>query len=31
MANEQDDHIKVNAFIDRLKQWQDDNGKMNLK
>lgn len=24
MANEQDDHIKVNAFIDRLKQWQDE-------
>lgn len=24
MANEHDDHIKVNAFIDRLKQWQDE-------
>ncbi|MDN5612946.1 MAG: YdeI/OmpD-associated family protein [Staphylococcus equorum] len=24
MTNEHDDHIKVNAFIDRLKQWQDE-------
>lgn len=24
MTNEHDDHIKVNAFIVRLKQWQDE-------
>lgn len=24
MTNEHDDHIKVNTFIDRLKQWQDE-------
>ncbi|MDG0844225.1 YdeI/OmpD-associated family protein [Staphylococcus equorum] len=24
MANEQGNHIKVDAFIDRLKQWQDE-------